>query len=338
VRVAVWLVLAVCLMTGCSLQDNPRPGEVYSGNIWTPFDRKQLASKIEKADLVLVGERHGNPEDHQLQAWVLEVMCDRDAAMVVGVEWLETSAQLYCDQLSEGLISTVEFAKRVNWAQKWGHSFKLYEPIFRAVQRRKIKLLALNAPLRVVRKIARKGINSLTKAERANFPGQMRLKDPPYLEQVSAAFKGHGVKGERAKQNFVAAQIARDEAMAEGLARAIALGNGKIRQAIVFAGRGHMEFGLGLPPRLAWRLPGVKMLTIVPISDFEAAELRKNGKYPKDDQVWLVTKPPEPKPRGRLGLVLKPEADGLLVVHLRGGSPADKAGIKAGDILVKLGR
>jgi uncharacterized iron-regulated protein len=337
VRLALLAIAALGLLAGCGVHTaTPKAGDIYGGKGWHGIDSTTLNHRAAKAQVVLVGERHANPEDHQLQLRILNNLADMHPDLVVGIEWLESGAQKECDRLSKGELSTKQFAVEVEWSRKWGHNYAAYEPIFAQIKKRRLKLVALNSPVGIVRQIARSGIASLSAAQRNQLPPAMQLDDPDYLKYISDQFKGHGVISKQAQENFLAAQVARDETMAFRFAGALSpwLQSGK--HGVLFVGRGHLEMGLGLAPRLERRLPGVKKLVVLPLSDHEAGALHAAGHAPLDDQVWVITKPPKRRPRGKLGLVLKKADGGLRILHVREQSPADKAGIRPGDLLTGI--
>ena len=333
----VFLVLLICVfMAGCAVQKPPKPGDIYSGAGWRAASQTMVDDRIKSTRVVLVGERHANPDDHRLQLNILKIMADENPGLVVGVEWLESDAQTYCDRLSQGELTTSEFAAEVEWTRKWGHNFEAYEPIFAEIKARKLKLVALNAPVEIIRKINRKGIKSLSAQERDELPPAMRLDDPEYLRLISDQFKGHGISSPEAEKRFLAAQIARDETMAYRFALALSPWPESGRHGLLFVGRGHLEQNLGLTPRLERRLPGLDKLVVLPVSDQEAHAFKSAGQEPSAGQIWYVTQKPKPRQRGRLGLVLKKTDAGLHIIHVRENSPAAKAGLKVGDTLVSL--
>ena len=62
---------------------------------------------------------------------------------------------------------------------------------------------------------------------------------------------------------IVEAQIARDETMAARLTEYLASPAGQGRTAVVICGRGHCEFGLGMPDRVTRRMPEVKQRIVL---------------------------------------------------------------------------
>lgn len=340
-----WLLALVVLAagSGCATMSEPKAGPSAQGpapgtlldGAGQPLDQQRLGKLLDGADVVLAGETHDHPGHHQVQLKVLRRLAEGKRPLVVGIEWLEHGAQPACDALSAGEITVAEFAKRVDWRRNWGYPLKLYAPILEEVRSRGIKLVALNAPLSVVRQVARGGLKSLTPEQRAQLAPAMDLDDPAYRAMVARQFAAHGVKGRRAADNFLAAQVARDETMAHYLARAMTpWPDGRIR-GLVLAGSGHLVHGLGLVPRIKRRLPGAVLLTVLPVSRNRLATGRPfpAGHAPAD--VLWVTEPAPPRPP-RLGVMLKAAPGGLKVMAVVPGMAAQKAGVEKGDLLLKV--
>ncbi|RJX36559.1 MAG: PDZ domain-containing protein [Desulfarculus sp.] len=332
------LLACLALAAGCAAltpapPPAPAPGVVLAPPGQAPLNQAQMERRLEQTQVLLVGESHDDPGHHEIQLRLLRLM-SRGRPLVLGVEWLDHSAQPACDQLSAGQISVEEFARRANWEAQWGFPLRLYAPILEEVRRRGLRLVALNAPLAVVRQVARGGLKSLTRAQRAELAPALDLSDPAYRASVSRQFADHGVGSPQAQENFFAAQVARDDTMAFHLARALEPWPDSGQRAVVLVGGGHLSHGLGLPPRIARRLPGVRMLSVLPVSGRAAAFLagRPEG-WPADLVVVSAPAPPGPP---RLGVLLKKEPGGLRVVRVLPGSPAQKAGLGDGDLLLAV--
>lgn len=326
--------MGLAFSTSCQTV-SPPPGSILDWSRKEPIASSELTSRIKRADIVLVGEVHPHPGHHGIQQKILGIMTADSAPLAVGVEWLDHRAQDSCRRLSAGEITVDEFAERVDWKKKWGYPLKLYRPILEQVRRRGLELTALNAPADVVRKVAKTGLESLTSSERAQLAPALDLKNAAYARQLTRQFKIHGIKSSAEQKNFLAAQIARDETMAHHLARALEPWPDSGKKAVVFAGTGHMIYGMGLPPRIKRRLPGAHVLTILPVSAEDAVKLQDQSPDPAPADLLIVSSPAPPRPP-RLGLFLSPAARGLRVERVAPESPAGKAGIQVDDILMAI--
>lgn len=334
---AMVLVLAGCapLVSGPGGNGALEPGTVLDGSNGAELSKDQVARRLGQARVVLVGETHDHPGHHQAQLAVLRLMAAGGSAPVVGVEWLDHTAQPLCDELSAGGLTVEEFARKVDWERRWGYPLKLYAPILEEVRAQGFKLVALNAPTKVVRQVARKGLQSLTAEQRAALAPTLDLDDASYRKMLERQFKSHGVSGMAGQENFIAAQVVRDETMAHNFSRALEPWPDGNARGLVLAGAGHLAHGQGLAPRIRRRLPGAKVLTVLPVSnDRLGSSGRHHGPGAPADLLWITT-PAPPRPP-RLGVMLNKTPAGLEVVRVLPEHAAQKAGVKKGDVLTAV--
>lgn len=326
------------LLAGCLAAPSPHPSIPGPGVVLDAAGRTTtrlvLAKALAGAQVALVGEVHDNPAHHRLQLELAQDMAKAGGPLFIGVEWLDHSMQPVCDRLSNGTITPEQFAREVGWDKHWGYSFEMFKPILALAAKPNVALLALNAPTAVIRKLARQGLAKLSPAERAQLAPALDLADPAYREVIMRAFRAHGMAGPAMGERFFGAQVARDETMAHRLAaRFLPWPESKAR-AIVFAGGGHLTAGQGLPPRIERRLPGVRLITVLPATPGSLAGLaaRRPGAPLAD---FVVITAPAPR-RPMLGVLIGPSPRGLLVKRVFPGAPAQRAGIMAGDILTQV--
>lgn len=339
IRICTALLL-LGLVSGCALVQPAPPtpppvGSIIDSRSQAVLTGDQLKARLQQAQVVVVGEHHTHPGHHQVQLDVLKAMSKGPDQVVVVVEWLDHTAQAHCDRLSAGDISVEEFARLVDWKNKWGYGLKLYAPILEFVRANKLPLVAANAPLKVVRSVARQGLDSLTPQQRAQLAPALDLDEGPYRTRLLAMAKAHGVGEQAAQHDFAVAQIARDETMAHHLAERMIPWPQSKRRAVLFAGGGHLAHGLGLMPRIARRLPGVRILTVLPVSSDSRRLRSMAGGHPAPADLVIITQPGPRRPP-RLGIVFKPVTGGIEIRRVFTDTPAHKAGIKAGDILVGI--
>ncbi len=333
------LLAMIWLLAGCAAlapsTPAPPPGSFLAPASPRPLAPDELASRLQAARVVLVGETHDHPGHHAIQLQVLEIMAQAPGHLVVGVEWLDSTAQPACDGLSSGRLTVEEFAKAVDWRDKWGYPLEMYAPILEFARARRLPLVALNAPMEVVRQVARQGLASLGARERGQLAPALDLDDQAYRQMIGAQFQAHGVADGPAADNFFAAQVARDETMAHRLAQALHPWPDGGRRGLVLAGAGHLSHGLGLPARLDRRLPGLKLLTVLPVPPQALGDLGEMGPRAWPADLLAISTPAPPRPP-RLGVILKERPEGLLVERVLPGSPAQRGGIKDGDLLLEV--
>lgn len=288
--------------------------------------------ELSKAQIVYVGETHTSAEDHRVQAEILKRLHERGAPLALAMEMFPRESQPVLDRFSRKEIDEDAFLREVNWDRVWGYPFRLYRPILMFAREKGIPIVGLNAPRDVVSKIASAGLDSLNPADRGRVARDFHLDDTAHREYVRSQFADHVKESIKGFDAFFEAQLAWEETMAETLARRLLQSEGK-EQILVLVGKGHISHRVGLPRLTRERTPHT-FVTVAPMP----VDYPSTVADPKvADYVWVTDKSEGP-PRGRMGVMMRPMAsrDGLEVVSVLPGSPAEKAGVKQGDILIKV--
>jgi uncharacterized iron-regulated protein len=162
-----------------------------------------------------------------------------------------------------------------------------------AARQKGIRVLAINAPGAIVRKVAREGLGSLTADERGQVAAEVDLGNRAHREFLQKAYVGHPHKDMKRFEYFYEAQCVWEESMAENLSSHLKEKGGKL---VVFAGNGHIIHKFGVPDRTLRRVP-LSMATIVPFPLSEK-EVIDSGTA---DYLWLTADYPH-----RFSLAWKP--------------------------------
>lgn len=267
-------------------------------SIDTPTAFAQLASQ----QLVCIGEEHPEIRHHWAQRELVKnlVVSAIPGALALGLEMVQTPFQGVLDDLESGAIDAATFLSRSGWATRWGYDFGLYQPILATAIAAKIKLLALNAPRELTKRIVRDGMDALTPEERAQLPQivalpahetwfwqqMMGLGHPVGEAGDGSELSASGGTNERARRYYQVQEVW-DEAMAEGAAKWLRLD--KNRRIIVLAGAGHCH-SLGVPARAARR--GIKKIASVrPILDAGDDAIADEISARQYDYLMVLRKP-----------------------------------------------
>ena len=181
----------------------------------------QLASVIDRSDVVLIGEAHDNKDHHRIQLEWIRYLADRKVPFAIGLEMFESGSQKALDDWTRGKISEDEF--RLIYAKNWSLDWGLYRDIFLFARDRKIPLLGLNVPKESAVKVARKGFASLTPEEKKGLPegASADLDNPhtPFLEKIFKKVFLRNAPSERVFTFFCEAQSLRNSGMASNIIR-----------------------------------------------------------------------------------------------------------------------
>jgi uncharacterized iron-regulated protein len=299
----------------------------------------QFMTELIPAEVVFLGESHNQIEQHRIQTVLIEELLENGKDLVIAMEMFQKEQQVVLDRWSQGLLSEEAFLKEVQWETTWGFDYSLYKPILDEIRQHRLKVLGLNMQRELVRRVGQNGIKSLSPEDRKKLP-RMDLSDRKYRAYLASIFKDHQEGSAKKFEFFYQAQCLWDEAMAETLAEFMMSPEGKGKTVLVLAGNGHIVFDFGIPNRLYRRV-------LAPYKTVVLKEWRKemNGDFafsgtpePVADFLWITKpNPPEPK-KPRIGVILKTEEGlkGLKIEQVIPGSPAEKAGLQTGDLLLSV--
>jgi aminopeptidase N len=281
---------------------------------------KRIISDIADKPAIFVGERHTNYEDHEVELDVIKGLSKRGRRFAIGMEMFQRPFQHVIDDYLSGKIDEKEFLKRSEYFRRWRFDYNLYRAIIEFAKAKRIPIIALNIRDEIVNKVAFGGLDSLSADQMKEIPQDMDMSDNAYRERLREIFENHPRGPDFA--NFYQAQILWDETMAHSAADF--LKKSPDYQIIVLAGEGHIMYGSGIPQRLH-RLTGKEYVTLV------------NGTFDADVGDYVIfANPVRPPFTARLGIMAGNKDGSLVIEGFAPGSPALKAGLEKGDILVSV--
>ncbi|MGC8965750.1 MAG: ChaN family lipoprotein [Caldimicrobium sp.] len=283
-----------------------------------------ILPELLSSQLILIGENHNEYSHHLFQLEVIKSIYHYYPQLAIGLEMVQIPFQKYLDDFIEGKIDEKELLEKIEYYDRWKFDYPLYRDIFLFARENKIKLVALDLPSEIVKKVFKEGINSLSKEEKMLLP-ELDLYRPEYQSFLEKIFQKHDFKDNGTKFSyFFQAQVLRDENMAERALEFIK--KNPSYKMVVLVGKGHLEYGYGIPTSLKKRN----------FYNFKSILLGEEEKVePSLADYWFLPEPKAYKPSPKLGVILEEEKEGLKVKEVLKDSLAEKAGILPGDILLR---
>jgi len=304
-----------------------------------PIPFSQLLYDLDTTRVVFVGESHDQIEHHQIQVRMIQDLIAKGKDLVIGMEMFEKSQQPPLDRWSQGLLTEEEFLKEVHWDTTWAMDYELYKGILDAAKTHHLKVLGLNAPRDLVRKVAENGIEGLSPEDRKMLP-EIDLTDGQHRAYIDAIYKGHEKGSAKDSENFYEAQCLWDEGMAESLSEFLESPRAEGKTVLVFAGSGHIVFGFGIPNRFHRRSPTPYQIILLKTwrKKMDGDFTFTGASSPLANFLWITKPNPPEKKKPRIGVILKTKEDvkGLVIDKVLPGSPAEKAGLLPGDQLIAV--
>ncbi|WP_457634605.1 ChaN family lipoprotein [Persephonella sp.] len=275
--------------------------------------------------VIYIGEQHTMFSNHAMQLNIIKALYEKYPKIAVGMEMFQRSKQEVIDRYLKGEIDEKRFLKESEYYKAWKYNYHLYRPIIQFCREKGILIIALNADRDIVRKVSQKGIESLSKEEIKKLPEDMDFVNFGYIEYLKDIFAEHGSSVTKKKKfsSFLQSQIIWDETMAQTASEYIT--KNPDRKLIILAGGGHIRYRYGIPSRVE-RRTGERGLTIL-MDD----QLKKGI---SDYMIYTAHLTGE-KER-KIGVYVEETGKGLKVDKVIKDSPAEKAGIKKGDTIIRF--
>ena len=275
-----------------------------SGRIWDVasarfIDRQSLITRLARADFLLLGERHDNPDHHLLQAEVLRSLIALGRRPAVGFEMFGLDdAKAITNHLARAPNDAAGLGQAVNWDKSGWPDWAMYQPIAEAALQARLQIVATNLSLATARKMNSDGLAALEPSVRRELGLDRPLSDAMFAIMAADIRDSHcGYASEESVKAMVGVQRARDAQMAQSLIAA-----GDSDGAILVAGAGHVRKDYGIPVYLAAKAAGKQVVSIAFLEvDDQKLEPHNytlpdaNGRLPFD-YVWFTARVDDENP------------------------------------------
>ncbi len=251
------------------------PERVYDTRRATISDFEAMAADLARADVVLIGEQHDDPNSHRLELAVLEALARRNVAVTLSLEMFERDVQSSVDAYVSGAGNEDEFLKN---SRPWPRYATDYRPLVEFARAHHWPLVAANVPRRIAADVAKTGkpaVESLTSADRSLAAADLQCPHDSYFDRFAEQMGGHqsssGSVADTTTERYYWAQCIKDETMAESIAAAFAKLEGRPGVIVHVTGSFHSDYGEGTGERVRRRLAGRRVATvsIVPVENLD---------------------------------------------------------------------
>ena len=232
----------------------------------------ELAARLDKTRLLLLGESHTSVESHRVQLQVLRALARRGRAIRVGLEMFPFTEQASLDSWNAGRWSEAEFVDKARWYEHWGYHWGYYRDVLLFARAQGIPIFAVNAPRELVAAVRKTGIAGLSAEQAARMPPKVDTDSADHLALFKAQVGGgdalHDGMTDEAWKGMQAAQATWDAAMAWNAVQALKAATDPNAIMVVLVGSGHVAYGLGIERQArAWFDGAVASVIAVPLAD-----------------------------------------------------------------------
>ncbi len=297
---------------------------------------------ISGARLVCVGETHDNIHAHRVELLVIRELAKRfPGKIAIGMEMFREPQQEALDRWTKGELSELEFLKASKWHENWGSDFGYYRDILDFARDNRIDVIALDPSKELEREVSRTGLDNVPADLAAKLP--VTAPPDPYQRAMMKAVYGAHLPTEGMFDSFFRVQMLWEESMASRVVEYLRSPRGEGKKMVTLTGGWHVRYGFGVPKKVLRRMP-MSYVIVLP-EEIEIPEEKEGQLMDVDlpevpllagDFEWMVPYEDLEKDKVRMGGRIAEHEGGVVVEGVEDGSPAAKAGIVAGSVLVSL--
>ena len=295
---------------------------------------KQMMDSISASRVIYIGETHDNIEAHKVQLQVIQLLSEK-YQVAIGLEMFRRSAQEKLNLWNRDQLSQKQFKNLFH--TNWGEGFGLYQSIFNFAKSHNLPLIGLKPTLKVE--------NHFRAGDPA--PGntlypEIDDTDPYHRAFALAAFGGHRGTAKALEKPY-RMLLLWEETMAQTVAEFLHNPINKDKKLVVLVGGFHIQYGFGIPKRAYRRMPHnysiiQPTITEIPenLKDREMTVEKVSIPLYAADYAWKVEYRVPGHNKVKLGVRLAQEKDGVRIKFVAEKSNAQNAGMKMGDLLLRM--
>jgi uncharacterized iron-regulated protein len=258
---------------------------------------------LSNKDVIYIGEEHHNRFHVTAAVKILEALMAQGRRPAVALEMFSWDAQPGINRYLAGQTSLQTFLEAVRWEETWGGAYDDYAPLINFARERRLKLLALNPPRSLVRRVVSVGL-AQTLRESETMAWGMNHEIPEDRSYADLIFKQitlcHPGMSEQGYQRMLEASQFRDEGMAKIITDYLRDRSPEQGPLVSYSGGGHIQYGVPVPKRVARRQASLAQQVTIYLSSFDGNRATDVQALLRDgiaDYVWLTPLSAQGPPR-----------------------------------------
>ncbi len=233
------------------------------------FSPRQLIQALLQTDVILLGEKHDNPDHHALQTWVLGQVIQAGRRPGVVFEMMTEDQQSVIERYEQQQPQDATFlGKALAWESSGWSAWTQYQPLADLAVRHGLPIIAGNLDQELTKNIQRFGFLAIpgTRRERLGLNAPMTEDLFTTMQQDMKPTHGQELSALQLLR-MVLVQHARDAVMAEHLTRT--LSRPETDGAVLIAGSWHTRTDYGVPAHVRRMAPDatVHSLAFIEVDD-----------------------------------------------------------------------
>lgn len=321
----------------------PQPDDIYHIPTGLRLSFDGMMDVLAGAKVIYLGESHTNIHAHRVQFEIISELQRRFPGQVaIGMEMFRLPQQDSLDRWTRGELTELEFLKESRWFENWSSNFAYYRDILALARDEGLDVVALNPPRELQQRLGMTAGREIPPDLAAELP-DTDSSDPFQRAMMEGIFGGHE-GGKSMFEGFLRVQLLWEETMASRIVEYLESERGRGKKLVVLAGGMHVEYGFGVPKKVLRRKPlpySIVLSAAISIPEEKKEEVLMDVELPEipllsGDFLWMVPYEDLEDTQVRMGIMMAEKDGSIYVDKVLEESPAEKAGIEAGDRLLTL--
>lgn len=249
-----------------------------------------VLQQLATANVVYLGETHANPDAHLAELQIIEELHRQNPNLAIAMEMFQRPFQVYLNRYLGNDLMEMRLRELTQYKERWGYPWEYYAPFLRFAKANRLPVLAIDIPTEISRKVARRGLESLSRFERQYVAplSEIQTDNAAYRQLMLEIFNRTPSTRRRTNdfERYFQSQLAQNETMAETIAKF--LQDNADFQVVVITDRNRILYGYGIPSGVAKRLGSANLVqrtvSIDPPPDIEITADR-----PIADFIWRTS-------------------------------------------------
>jgi uncharacterized iron-regulated protein len=168
--------------------------QAFDGNTGRALPFKDVVQRCRRADVIVLGEQHGNAICNQLEAQLLYALLDSGRPVTLAMEFFETDTQTSLDAYLAGRLDEPDFLKL---SHRHPAYLSTHRPLIELCRAARVPVMAANAPRRLVSAYRKSELTyeeyraGLDPADRQWLPAQNEYLAGDYRDRFAALMQDH---------------------------------------------------------------------------------------------------------------------------------------------------
>jgi uncharacterized iron-regulated protein len=260
-RIRLWILILTLLPAGLAFSENlsqaahPLAGKIWDTNSRRFIDEATLVGRMERANVILLGETHDNPVHHDIQLRLLREFIGAGFRPALLMEQLDSENQEALDRAlaQEDKQKALDSASRYIKFSDW----KFYRPLLATAVENKLPVIAANISSQQLQPVIWHGFPAYDADAIKRVAVETVWSDSREQYMLRHIGGAHcGQVRDSLREGLVRSQRLRDALMADA-------GMGGIGRGVVaIVGSSHARRDVGMPLYLGARAPSAHILSI----------------------------------------------------------------------------